>query len=71
MNVVRGSWFDKLTMRERGDERESFSATLAIIVADLTLPHGELVEGRDNGSATTHFQKNRANLSNTISPRLF
>ncbi|MGO4449038.1 hypothetical protein AB4Y96_08935, partial [Phyllobacterium sp. TAF24] len=44
-----GSWFDKLTMRERGDERESSSATFVICKADdyrciPTLPHGEPVE---------------------------
>ncbi len=55
--VVRGSWFDKLTMRERGDERESFSATLAIIVADLTLPHGELVEPRTKSMQRPIFKK--------------
>ncbi|SDO97654.1 hypothetical protein SAMN05443582_10359 [Phyllobacterium sp. OV277] len=61
--AIGGSWFDKLTMRERGDERESSSATFVlgnflICNADdyrciLTLPHGELVEPRTTNHPST------------------
>ncbi|MBA8901147.1 hypothetical protein FHW17_002037 [Phyllobacterium sp. P30BS-XVII] len=49
--MVRGSWFDKLTMRESVDERVLNSATFVICNVDdyrciHTLPHGELVEPR-------------------------
>ncbi|SDP03964.1 hypothetical protein SAMN05443582_103233 [Phyllobacterium sp. OV277] len=46
MISVRPSWFDKLTMREMGDEREPSSATSAIGFAATHVPHPELVEGR-------------------------
>ncbi|SDP12258.1 hypothetical protein SAMN05443582_103460 [Phyllobacterium sp. OV277] len=51
MRVVRGPWFDKLTMREIGD------ATIITKIAEpdslqpISLPHGELVEPRTTNHA--------------------
>ncbi|MBA8878702.1 hypothetical protein FHW16_002414 [Phyllobacterium myrsinacearum] len=46
-----GSWFDKLTMRERVGCKIIHHRCRIELPAILTLPHGELVEPR-----TTHYR---------------
>ncbi|MBA8900959.1 hypothetical protein FHW17_001836 [Phyllobacterium sp. P30BS-XVII] len=48
-----GSWFDKLTMRESEDARESSSATLVI---NVTAPLSLMVSLSNHGPRTTLMQ---------------